>query len=249
MFVDGDDFIDRECLAVLVEAINKGADMACPRLMRLTPEYCSPVPRKVEQETNGPDYLRHLLRHDLFAGVLGVVYRRELLEGLRFYPDVPLWEDFLMNLQIALDPALRRVAFVDSALYYYVQRPGSANRRKVGFDYLQSFCAKVADALATNPELASQYEDEILMDRIHWYLIYISKSRNLWVGDTPFAIALYRDVMARRRWLEELGVSRSAISMIRMYRRKALMPMLRITALARKWRTSLTRRASRGTKE
>ena len=242
MFIDGDDYLDADCVGLLYAALADGADMAAARIMRLTSKYCSPVPRHVEVEVSGDRFLRHLLRHDIFAGVASVMYRRELLQGLRFCPDISLWEDFLMNLQIALNPRINKVCFVDEALYYYVQRPGTGNRQSVSADYLMRFCSYVAEVLSSAPAISSKYPVDILADRMHWFSIYISKSHNPWIGATTFARALCNDVSQNRKELVRAGVSRSLIRMILMYPHEWMRPFWRMSVLVGKWRKSYERR-------
>lgn len=244
-FIDGDDYLDGDCIRLLVDAVRDGADIAAARIMRVTPTYCSPMPRKVGKKVSGEEFFRHLLRHDLFAGVASIMYRGDLLRGLNFYPDATLWEDFLMNLQIALKSAVERVSFVDEALYYYVQRPGSGNRLVVSLEYLQKFGGYIEGIFAASPERIARCPIDILANRIHWYYIYISKGRNPWIGDTPFAVTLYADVGRNRRELIEVGVAPSVIKMIRMYRHRWMRPAWRANALARKWKKSYDRRRAK----
>lgn len=244
-FIDGDDYLDADCIRLLLDAVREGTDIAAARIMRVTPTYCSPLPRNVGEKVSGEDFFRHLLRHDLFAGVASIMYRGDLIRDLNFYPDAPLWEDFLMNLQIALKPALERVSFVDEALYYYVQRPGSGNRQGVSLEYLQKFGGYIEGILAASPERVARCRIDILADRIHWYYIYISKGHNHWIGDTPFAVAIHDDVVSRCKELEAAGVAPSVIKMIRMYRHRWMRPAWRASALARKWKKSYDRRRAK----
>ncbi len=131
-FVDADDYIAPQTLEAALEALGE-SDMALfdavtvHSQFRTEPDTIDLLPRScvLKKEDITPALLR------LLAGaVWRCVYRRSLVEGLRFPVGIKLSEDRLYNLQ-AMGKA-RTISYLKQGLYYRVERPGSAVHRYHG---------------------------------------------------------------------------------------------------------------------
>ena len=121
-FVDADDWVEPEyCAALLELAQSCGAEIA----------YCKEFHRRKRRDTGqvlcwSQGTYTWLQRH-AHQTCWGAVYRRELLEGLRFREELHMGEDSLFFAQ-AVKKA-ERVACRDVSLYHYVYDPDSAANR------------------------------------------------------------------------------------------------------------------------
>ena len=125
-FVDADDWVHPAYFSVLADILEKhGADVAvCANFA--TDQWMEPAAL--------PDPVpSRLYSHDDFMGKRHVqtrawerLYRRELLEGLRFDEGLTFAEDTLFNLRALCRKPDIRIAGTDLKLYYYYQRADSA---------------------------------------------------------------------------------------------------------------------------
>lgn len=127
MFLDSDDWIDPDCLAVLIDLVReeKAHVALCGTARVSEPVEAEASAGPVETLVlSGDDFLRnptpYLPVHPVSA--CAKLIRRELLEGVRFPPG-RLHEDVFVT-HVILHRA-RRVALTRRALHFYRQRPGS----------------------------------------------------------------------------------------------------------------------------
>ena len=127
-FVDGDDVLDPDMLAVLLTAIS-GADLAVCNIRRLSedgiPEECCPIEDEI---LSGRAFAQKLLLPQawFYVTVMNRLYRRELFRGLRFLEGM-IHEDEAIACDLAA--RCRRVVTVYRPLYFYRRTPGSITRR------------------------------------------------------------------------------------------------------------------------
>lgn len=127
LFLDSDDWIAPDCLAVLIELARDGeAQVALCGTARVSaPVEAEPSVGPVETLVlSGDDFLRNPTPykpvHPVSAG--GKLIRRELLDGVRFPPG-RLHEDVFVT-HVILHRA-ERVALTRREMHFYRQRPGS----------------------------------------------------------------------------------------------------------------------------
>lgn len=128
-FVDGDDFLHRQCYELLYQAMCRdGAELAACDIQTVfdadaVPDgavHCHCTAFSSEQA------MKTLLRGETFRAVVwNKLYRRELLANARF-PVGRSHEDEFFTYRVIARP--RRLTFVAEPLYYYVQREGSIMR-------------------------------------------------------------------------------------------------------------------------
>ena len=84
-FVDGDDFVDKKYIDILLKSLNKyKADIACCRHLRTSKEYCERE-EYLDKEIvfSGENILKEFLKEDMVS-CCGKLYRRKIFKDLRF---------------------------------------------------------------------------------------------------------------------------------------------------------------------
>lgn len=244
-FLDGDDIWEPDMLRELTSAIslNGGYDIVCCNFKRIRPTFEAPVRERYTQDMEGLMFLEATLCHAISATVCARIYRRELFdEGLRHYP-LHLGEDTLVNIQIGC----RRpwVHFISYVGYGYLQRAGSANRSRLDIGYCSRFSEIVAQELDRCPGLdPKQSEFLLLLSKVRWYVVYLGKSRNPWVGDMEYVRQIH---VQSKRFRVELRryFPRADLLLLRLDQRKWMRPGRLLLATLIRWYKSLRRRIAR----
>lgn len=117
-FVDSDDYVDKDMFLKLIEkAQMEDYDMVACNTWALYPK------KKVLIDSAIHDHQSiHQLLIDAYAVLWNKIYKREIIQSIRFKKDV-WYEDVLFLYEVY--PQLKKVGRVDEALYYYVQNEGS----------------------------------------------------------------------------------------------------------------------------
>lgn len=117
-FVDSDDYVDKEMFCKLIEkAEQDDYDMVACNTWALYPK------KKVLIDSSIHDHQStSQLLISAYAVLWNKIYKRELIQSLRFKKDV-WYEDVLFLYEVY--PHLKKVGRVEEALYYYVQNEGS----------------------------------------------------------------------------------------------------------------------------
>ncbi|WP_290540318.1 glycosyltransferase [Alistipes sp.] len=244
-FLDGDDILEPDMLRELTSAIslNGGYDIVCCNFKRIRSSFEIPVRERHTQDMEGLAFLEATLCHAISATVWARIYRREIFdEELRHYP-LHLGEDTLINIQIGCQQP--RVHFIDYVGYGYLQRAGSANRSRLDIDYCIRFGEAVAQELARCPQLGPErIEYLLLLSKVRWYVVYLGKSRNPWVGDTEYARWIH---VQAKRFRKNLRVyfSRADLLLLCLDRWKWMRPGRLLLATLMRWNKSLRRRMAR----
>lgn len=127
-FVDGDDWIDADMYErMLAEALEHQADMAVCRYRRVYRDHTEDASVNRIVVFEGQEALQYYVEereeYDIQNAAWNKLYRREVLEGLRF--DVGKWYEDVMFSAKALGRAAKCV-YLDSAAYnYIIDREGS----------------------------------------------------------------------------------------------------------------------------
>ncbi|MCM1151216.1 MAG: glycosyltransferase [Alistipes sp.] len=238
-FLDGDDTWEPDMLERLL-GVAEGCDIVCCGYTRVSASREKIVRGPHPCLMTGREFLESLLCGRTWGGLCAKLYDRQFFDGgLRHYP-LPLWEDMMLNVQIAC--ASPRVRFVDYFGYRYLQRSGSASHGRFGFDYCRSFCETMTRELALrSAQLDGRDEFYATLNELRIYLAYLVGRRNPWNGDDPWV----RDLAGRcDRYRRELkrAIPLSRRLLFRMNRRRFLrLPVLAL-ATAVHWKESLVRR-------
>lgn len=244
-FLDGDDFWEPGILEEMTAAIgqNGGYDIICCNHNRVCKSYQSPVRAPRTGDMQELEFLKALLCNEIWGGVWGKLYRRELFEqGICHYP-LRLWQDVVVNMQIAC--CHPRVRFIDYIGYNYVQRSGSSNHSRLDSEYCRLFCDTVTQEIMRHEkELDGSPEFCVLLNNFRTYMMYLCKSRSPWVGNQPFVCDL-RELAGRYRGELKSHYSRARMLLLDLDRFRAMRPVVVMLTTGLRWRTSLQRRLAR----
>ncbi|MBY9080241.1 glycosyltransferase [Paenibacillus sp. HN-1] len=168
LFLDGDDFVDRELVALFNQAAEKGPDLVfwkwqkvneSGRVLQDCYRYVTDMPRTM----SGAEALKRILvDQKMQIWTASAAYRRELLlkESIRYTPGCVNGEDQEFTFK-ALAKA-DELVFIDRALSFYLERESSIsgvyNVKK--FDYANAF--RRAASYMDRPELA-EVRDMLLL--------------------------------------------------------------------------------------
>lgn len=142
-FIDSDDSVDPDYLSVLVELAEKNnADISqCSLYYRY--DNGTVVQEKETEDAvyNGHDEIMNAY----FSGMVGKIYlaawgklfRRELLNGIRFDETLTIQEDAFFTFQCAMKSS--KIACCNRALYYYYQNSASVMNRAFDGSKMQYF--------------------------------------------------------------------------------------------------------------
>lgn len=246
-FLDGDDWWEPDMLERMLAAIteNGGYEIVCGNYTRVCASYRTVVRERRSADLEGLGFLREVLTFGMAPSLWGKLYRRKLFDGsLHHYP-IRRGEDTLINIQIGCRSP--RVRFIDYAGYNYLQRPGSEIHSRLSFDYCRQYAETVADIFRHNAEQLAGSSADLYrtVNALWWYIAYINRSSSPWRGDDPYVRQL-RDACARQRRDLRPYCTRGEWLMFDMDRWHALRPAVMLVLTARRWKTSLRRRLSRG---
>lgn len=243
-FLDGDDLWEPDMLMRMTAAIgeNGGYDIVCCNYKRICRTYVTPVRAPYRGDMTDFDFLEALLCNEIWGGVWGKLYRRQLFEtGICHHP-LRLWQDVAVNVQIACHRP--RVRFIDYVGYGYVQRQESSNHSKLDFDYCRLFCDTITHEIVRHEALLNgRAEYYGLLNNFRTYMIYFCKSSSRWTGDSLFARNLRAAVCVYRTQMKP-HFSRAQILLLKLDRSRMMRPVVVALATLLRWRKSLHRRLS-----
>lgn len=239
-FLDGDDTWEPDMLERLMEATD-GCDIVCCDYKRITAVREKIVRGPRPCLMTGREFLESLLCGRAWGGLCAKLYDRRLFEGeaLCLHP-LPLWEDMMLNVQIACSSP--RVRFVDYAGYRYLQRSGSASHGHFDFAYCRSFCGTMARELALRSDrIGGRHEFYATLNELRIYLVHIAGRHNAWTGGDEWVIALMERYDRRRGELRPFIAPVQRV-LLRMNRYRRLRPAVLALATAMRWKESVGRR-------
>lgn len=137
-FIDSDDWIHPRYFESLLNCMEAtGADMVVCGCRKIKPEETVIIDSKVEpryrQVTSQEFYRSYYARHMVWARLL----RRRDISELRFPREVDASQDTLYNLRYISSIKQPIVFETETALYYYLQRPGSLARSRPYYAWMQ----------------------------------------------------------------------------------------------------------------
>lgn len=122
-FVDSDDFVSSTYLQNLIDGINYGVDIAMVDILTVDVEGMPLKKRNMYSNSvavvGNKDSIQRVLHQKPANEICGKLFTKELFENLEF-PVGKIYEDLYMT--FALMCNAKKVAFIDSPDYFYVQR-------------------------------------------------------------------------------------------------------------------------------
>ncbi|MDE7078471.1 MAG: glycosyltransferase [Alistipes sp.] len=247
-FLDSDDWWEPDMLERMVAAIEEGEgyDVVCCGFTRVASTYRTSMPERLSGATMNRDaFLQNIVAHRVMPSLCSKIYRRTLFVDSLHHYVMPMGQDLLLNLQIACGAS--RVRVIDYVGYNYLQRAGSSiHTNRLTFDYCRRFAECVADIFSRNAGILDPQQAEFLqiVSDLWWYVGYVSKSRNRWVGREEFARRLHEK--APRHWRALRSIfSRRQLLLFRLDRRRALRPLVVVLSTVYRWGESIERRLTR----
>lgn len=194
MFIDSDDALVDNTLGTLIEQIQQNnldiikGDVCRVRINELyqVNKFCSD--NGVLSVYEGEDVLRCCFQQGDLAGVWGRIYRREIVEGIK-YPEGRYFEDTAVMYQYMV--RAKRIGYTTMVIYLYTYNPNSITQTSFSpvrrWDYVIS-CEEVYQYVKIN---YPKYAKKIKADLIEAYLSYLTAVYG--TGDNKITITA-RDV-------------------------------------------------------
>lgn len=240
-WLDGDDYISLDCVEKLYDAVaSNGCDVASAQRVRVRQEYISADGFMVPGVKSNREFLDILLLHR-HVTVGGKLYRRSLWTELSYCEDISLGEDFLLNLELALNPSMPSIVFVDDAFYFYVQRPGSMIRLKDSFPYLENFMKRIAEITDVSNDYGEGLKASVVAERALRLYVYIKKGRNEWYGDAPLCAEVRNEVCLYEKELRRM-IPGVVVSSVKLYPKKRNKTLINLMGTVMRLRQSMRRR-------
>lgn len=190
-FVDGDDRIEPESVETLVRTLEeKNLDIAQMRIKRVTDTYTYIYSEQGSRTLHGYEFLDNLIGQKVNVSMCTKLYRRKFLENMTVFDGIWLGEDKLANIEVSLMQPT--IGYTDFPGYLYYQRQGSAHHRRFKAEYILDYENALKQLFVKYglPEEKADYYMEY--NRLWWYLVYIRRSSNKWIGNTPLAKETHR---------------------------------------------------------
>lgn len=137
MFVDSDDFVSPHYVSALYEAITTtGATIALCPMKRVeigaSPDFADSYKTRV---MNQKELLNRFFKYE-FWGYPGGCYKSHVFDNITF-PEATVNEDYYVKAQILSKQD--KVAYIDTALYFYEQHAGSLSKQPLSLRALGEF--------------------------------------------------------------------------------------------------------------
>lgn len=137
MFVDADDYLEKDCIEKAVELLEKhNADIVQVGYFRDIKDKNNKI-IEIYEDASKDDFELSIIsmKHDVempkevfqFRCVWGKLYKRELIKEIKFKTDTYFFEDGLFNLEILEN--VQKITCTTEQLYYYRYDSNSANNR------------------------------------------------------------------------------------------------------------------------
>ena len=184
-FVDGDDYVEYSMFEKLYErAIQEEADVT-------TCDFYWTYPNRLQRATDGPYTNERELLTKMMPTVWNKLYKKSWFDSLDIEFPVGLrYEDSSFSIRLA--PFIRKLAYVNEPLVYYVQRQDSIT-------YTQN--SKVGDMLTVFNDIFEFYQKHNLYDQYQSELEYLTLK--YFLGSSFLRAAQIQDKNTRNAILKE----------------------------------------------
>ena len=241
-FLDADDILMPEVIERMVDAIQDNYDIISCNIQRICSTYESPMQYGQIPDMCGTEFLEAIIRHKIYGSNCAKLYKRELFNNVTYYP-LRLSEDSLLNMQIGC--LMPRVRFIDYVGYGYLQRQGSSNHTPFDYNYMVSFSDAVEKELNKHDDtLKGRATFFALLNKIRWYRLYASKSRNNWIGDSEFAKNVEIQIRKYKLELRRYNLS-GMLLFISIYHYRFMHPLILLYTTFKRLSKSFKRRFSK----
>ena len=119
-FLDSDDWVKKDCFMKLYnKAKEEDYDIVCCDTTAVYPDYEMVIKSNVKEDN---DSVKNLMVNG-YAVIWNKIYKKELLDDIRFKKGISFCEDVLFLFMVY--SRIKKIGVVDESLHYYLQREGS----------------------------------------------------------------------------------------------------------------------------
>lgn len=174
IFIDGDDYVDKDYLKELYDSIVKNnADLATCEYYEVRDTGTSQI--KILEHTNPIDYTRDLIHGKTWCVVWNKLFKTNIvrenkisfIEGLRYWEDVPF--------SIIYSLYCKKITYIHKPLYHYIKNNSSSLTASEGENISFNEC-RIRVLPIIEKHIDKQGKTEILHNDILWL--------KLWIKDT-----------------------------------------------------------------
>ncbi len=132
-FVDSDDYIDKDYIKILYDNIlYSNSDVSICNYNNIYKNKVEKFCKKNIKFENEGNCLNLLLEHKYFKGqVWGKLYKKSIIENIKFSSDLDYYEDLLFNFEVF--KKVNKVIYDSTPLYNYLYKENSYNYNKLMF--------------------------------------------------------------------------------------------------------------------
>ena len=119
-FLDSDDWVKKDCFMKLYNKAKEGDyDIVCCDTTAVYPDHEMVIKSNVKEDN---DSVKNLMVNG-YAVIWNKIYKKELLDDIRFKKGISFCEDVLFLFMVY--SKIKKIGVVDEPLHYYLQREGS----------------------------------------------------------------------------------------------------------------------------
>lgn len=209
-FVDSDDYIDVDMYSLLISAMNEKTDISVCGFNKVTENGIIPVLDHVGKNVTGTEAVREFIGNIAWGLIMcNKLFRREVIFSKQsafslFCEDLIIGEDALWIISIL--QKCRGVSYVPKALYYYVERPGSAVYNSKHDKWMESCASRYEAAMrgykilksANNPYAYMMYRRCVFSSRDIACGSYCEKQGSIyrkWIKNFGSSLYQYRKML------------------------------------------------------
>ncbi len=240
-WIDGDDYIHPNYIEKLVGAVlRSGCDSATGELMKVCGTTGCVLQSPGVDFLSPKEFAEGLLLDKVFAAAAGKLYKRELMEGLVWFPQITLWEDFLINIQVVLRRGYKGLCVVRDTYYYYIQRSGSMRRDRVKYEYIEDFLNCTERIFNAAERTSVMYLPERAVNMAYRHYVYVRILSNPWLGDKILSRAVCNGLRDNRKSVGNMmpRLVRWATSL---YTHKSCFFIVKVLVTLNKWGNSFSK--------
>lgn len=245
-WIDGDDYIQPDYIMRLMEAMQMNkCNSACGERMKVWGARGVLLQPHSQVFYSPGQLISGLLLERLFASVADKIYSRSLLDDLEWFADVNMWEDFLINVQVALKPEFKGLCIVPDAYYYYVQRPGSLMKKRLDYGFIEKFIG-YSESLFRSCGDGGLYSVERAANMVLRHYVYVRILSNRWRGHDDLSKTIRDKVRDNGKSMKDMvpWMIRQATLL---YPYRAWFFLVKILVTLNKWRDSFSKHSGNAT--
>lgn len=215
MFVDADDVICPDMVEILLDGISEKIDMSICNMAILSDHGDTNQVTNMRKKLNCREYVFELQSN---WGPYCKLFKKEILEGIRFTEGVAIAEDLLFNVMIISKNRLKYISYIEDNLYLYRVNKNSATAAEYSEKY---YIGLLAEKKAFKYLVESGYKKEVYKIIFNGILVMYSRLAELKYVERKRYKNQYkasRRIIAQHRYyLSRIDTRRNFIDQLKMY--------------------------------